>query len=176
MQNSFLPPSWLHDCDRRRWGVAFALAVISMRCLLGLRSGNASLCGCCCWGTLLRTGELSPCLTRRLWRTPLWHWWLTGSLFLDLWNLILPFCPAPWPCMSQCVHTSQLRHSRRTTGRRELSHSLWHERRVMLLVLSLFMNYWHLTEKQREEACCKESKSRREKGFWTGCWKTTLYL
>lgn len=62
-------------------------------------------------GLFWETGQLSLRLTRRLWRTPLWHRWLTGSLFLDLWNLILPSCPALWPRMSQCVHTSRLRHS-----------------------------------------------------------------
>lgn len=80
---------WLHDCDWRRWGVACPIAVISMRCLLGARSGKASPHGARAellqrrgrGGSLLRSGQLSSDLTRRSWRTPQPHHWL---MFLDL--------------------------------------------------------------------------------------------
>lgn len=155
MQTSFSPWSWLHDCDWRRWGVAFAIAVISMRCLLGVRSGNASLRGCC-WGTLLRTGQLSLRLTRRLWRTPLWHRWLTGSLFLDLWNLILPFVavPAPLRDPARPSASTRLDWDMQTHHRQEKSLPLLltsPELRVMLLVWSLIIINWHLAAAESGE-------------------------
>lgn len=162
MQTSFTPLSWLHDCDWRRWGVAFAVAVISARCLLGRRSGNASLLGCCrCSGTLLRTGQLALRLTRRLWRTPLWHRWLTGSLFLDLWNLILPFIAVLAPLRDPACPglSTRLDWDAQMDHRQEKSLPLpltSPELRVMLLFLSLCIMRWHLTERQTEEAYCED--------------------
>lgn len=106
------PPPWrsLYDCDWRRWGVAFPIVVIRVKCLLGLCSGNASPCGCC-WGTLLRTGQLSPRLTRRLWRTRLQLQWLTGTPVpgsVKACSLLHGGSCPPWPNRSWCFHTSRL--------------------------------------------------------------------
>lgn len=106
------PPQWrsLYDCDWCRWGVAFPIVVIRVKCLLGLCSGNASPCGCC-WGTLLRTGQLSPRLTRRLWRTRLQLQWLTGTPVpgsVKACSLLHGGSCPPWPNRSWCFHTSRL--------------------------------------------------------------------
>lgn len=123
-------------------GVLLLKLLLLVRGLLGLHSGNASSC---CWGALLRTGQLSPRLTRRLWRILIWHWWLTGSpvpgSVKSHPTLHCSFCPAPWPHVPACPHIWAETH-RWTTDRRNSSHFFWHlwgwMLRVMLLDSSLF--------------------------------------
>lgn len=156
--NQFPPTELITWCDWRRWGVAFAIAVISVRCLLGLRSGNAFPCGCrCCGGALLRTGQLSPRLTRRLWRTLLWHQWLIGTPYSWICE-ISPFVAVPAllgrPRSSRCFHTSRPRCTD-GRGRRNPSHFLWHLLswgwRHSSLIITADIHQWNTRHKKREQ-------------------------